>query len=568
PRPRAPATPRRPAAGVRAAQGDAPILPRDGRALRKLLCLLPGYDPYADAGDCRFERDAAEKPLRFVRKYIKDAKGRPLDLQPWQVALIANLFGWIRKDGTRRYREAFVYVPRKNGKTTLLAALVLYVLLCDGEPEPEIYSAASTHDQAKLLLKAAKAMIRKEPALSRQLRIFRDTIVRTAVGKRAEAAYKALAADADAAHGLNPHLLVLDELHAQKNREFVDALTTANGARDQPLTIYITTADFSRPSLCNEKLKYAKQVRDGIRSDRTLLPAIYAAEIEDDHADPKVWARANPNLDVSIKSEYLREQCAKAAASLAATNAFKRLHLNIQTGAASAWLKLETWDDCPPLDLADLRQRPCYGGLDLALTTDLSAFVLVFPPRTEFETWACVPRFWVPGEHARERSHRDKVPYLEWARDGLIEMTEGDVTDFDAIRRGINAAREEFPALVEIGFDPWRSQQLIQQLGECDGFSLLEVRQNFGAMSSPTKELERLIRSKQLAHAGHPVLRWMAGNVVTISDKNENVRPSKGKSTEKIDGIVALIMALARAQLRPVAAPKPSVYETRGVRSL
>ena len=457
----------------------------------------------------------------------------------------------------RRYREAFIFEPRKCGKTELAGGLGNLLTFADGEPAAQVYCAAADREQARLVFNAAKSMVLAEPELLARGRVFLNSIVVEATGS----VLKVVSAEAYTKHGVNAHGVIIDELHAQPNRELVDVLTTSTGARRQPLIIYITTADFDRESICNEKYDYACKVRDGIITDPAFLPVIYEAKRDDDWTSPAVWARANPNLGVSVSREYLERECKRAQETPTYENTFKRLHLNLRTQQDVRWLSIETWDACgdEPVDESALVGQACFAGLDLSTTTDVSALSLVFPDSDG--TVAVVSRFWIPGDNAEKRERRDRVPYQTWCRQGLIDMTPGNVIDYDRIRSAINELGRRFD-IREIAIDPWNSTQLALQL-QGDGFEVVTFGQGFRDMTAPTKELEKLVMSGKLHHGGHPVLRWMASNVAVETDAAGNLKPSKKKSTERIDGIVATIMALGRSL---VAENKgPSVYEERGL---
>jgi len=520
--------------------------------LQKTIRLVPGYDPCETAGECTFDEEAAGNALAFIEECCTHVKGElarePFVLKPWQRAMVANLFGWKRKDGTRRYREALVYVPRKNGKTTLLAAIIAYVLFADGEPGAELYSAAADRDQAKLVFAQVKGMVHNEPVLESAATVYQNSVV---VGG---SSYKAISAEAGTKHGYNSHLVVVDELHAQPNRELVDVLMTSTGARRQPLTIHITTADFDRESICNEKHDYACKVRDGIIEDPAFLPVIYEASIDDDWTDPEIWAKANPNLGVSVSEEYIAHECKRAQESPTFENTFKRLHLNIKTEQDVRWLPMEAWDACGA-EAALPDGGPCWAGLDLSATTDATACVLA---ARDLDTYILDAHFWIPADKAREREKRDRVPYLTWARQGFITLTEGNVVDYEVVRRDINALARKY-RIVELAADPWNAYHLLDEMQAQDGLNVLEHRQGFVSMSGPTKEFEKAVLSNKIRHGDNPVLRWMASNVTVETDASGNIKPSKKKSTEKIDGIVAAIMAVGRAAMNDTGG---SYYDT------
>ena len=537
---------------------------------------MPGYDPFATAGPgCWLDHDAAQIAIDFFPECLKHIEGavagNPFVLEPWQQAVIGNIFGWKTKDehgrAVRRYREVFLYVPRKNGKTPLAAGICLFMLFCDGEPGAQIFSAAADREQAALLYRHAKGMIEREPELESRARIYggsghRSVVLRDDPGS----SYKVLSADADTKHGTASSCVLIDELHAQPNRELVDVLQTsmASANRTQPLLVHITTADVDRPSICNEKHNYATRVRDGRIEDRSFLPIIYEVTKDDDFSDAAVWARANPNLGISVSTDYLRRECQRAKETPSYLNTFLRLHLNVKTQNDVRWITGELWDRCGgPVDPELLKGRRCFGGLDLSSKIDVTAWVLLFPPDERDELWRVLPRFFVPADNARDRENKDRVPYQTWARQGLVTATEGNVVDYDWIKQQILDDSALFQ-IEEIAYDPWNATQIALQLTDL-GAKMVEFHQGFRSMSEPTKELERLLTAAQLAHGGNEPLRWMAGNTTVEEDPAGNLKPSKRKSTERIDGIVALIMALGRALL---GADGSSVYETRGIVTL
>lgn len=523
----------------------------DSSSWDKLLRLIPGYDPFATAGDCTFDADAAQAALSFFAECITHVEGalagKPFVLSPWQQAIVANVFGWKRPDGTRRYRTAFIFVPRKNGKTTLLAGMVLFMLLCDGERGAQIYSAAADRDQASLIYRQCKNMVLQMPELSEHIKPYETA--KSLVLESMGSSYKAISAEANTKHGYNTHFFVVDELHAQPNRDLVDVLHTSMIARKQPLEMYITTSDFDRPSICNEMHEYASKIRDGIFVEPSFLPVIYEATNTDDWRDPKVWAKANPNMGVSFKQEDIALECKKAQDIPAYENTFKRLHLNIKTEQDVRWLQMDVWDKCAEkVNEAELIGAPCYAGLDLSSTTDISALVLYFP-----DTHAVLPYFWIPSDSAHKRERRDRVPYLTWQQQELIELTPGNGIDYQYIRRRINELKLKHN-IQEIAYDPYNADQIVLQLQEQDGHKMIEFRQGDISMNQPCKNLDLLVRTGKLRHGGNPILRWMASNVTIRTGATGNIKMDKEKSTEKIDGMVALAMAIGRSNASTVAA--------------
>jgi phage terminase large subunit-like protein len=479
---------------------------------------------------------------------------QPLALSDWQAnEIIRPLFSWKRADGTRKYRTAYIQIPRKAGKSTLSAGIALYMLLADKEPGAEVYSAAADRDQAAIVFEMAKGMVDASEPLRKRTQSYKRSLVVPSTAS----SYKVLSSDAYTKHGLNAHAIIFDELHAQPDRELWDVLTTSTGARRQPLTIAITTAGYDRHSLCYELYDYACKVRDGILEDESFLPVIYEASIEDDWKAPATWHKAHPGLGVSVREEYFEQECLKAAQLPSYENTFKRLLLNIWTEQDTRWLAMDAWDACGE-DLPELDGRTCYPGLDLSTTTDITAMVLAFPIAGKIHL---KPFFWVPKDGIYKRSKRDRVPYDVWVRQGHIEATDGNVIDHDVIRARINELSERY-RIAEIAIDRWNATQLSTQLTG-DGFEVVGFGQGYASMSAPCKELERRVLGKEINHGDNPVLRWMASNVSVTMDPAGNMKADKAKSTERIDGIVASLMALGRAMESDH--DRPSRYDTEGI---
>lgn len=530
-----------------------------------IICEVPGYDPRNQAEGFRFDATKAALALAFFQGdkhgegllvFVEGERaGEPFQLELWQQAIVANLFAWVDGDGLRRYREAFVFVPRKNGKTPLVAGIAMCILFTDLEPGAQLYSAAADKEQAAILFRHASQMVAREPELLRLSRIYRSYKSIEYVG---QGYFKALSADAHTKHGSNVSFAAIDELHAHPNADLMDVLATGTASRRQPLIVVITTADWDRPSACNEKYDYASKVRDGIIVDPAFFPCIYEAKPDADWTDPAVWAAANPNLDVSVKRDYLVRECQRAQESPVYENTFKRLHLNIKTEQAVRWISMAAWDAGNSMYHADdLHGQACYAGLDLSTKTDLSALVLYFPEEAKVLAF-----FWAPADKARNRERRDRVPYLTWAKEGFIELTPGNVIDYAFIRRRLNELKADYN-IQEIAYDPWSATQLALQLQDEDGFTMVEFRQGYASMSEPVKTLEAMIVGGKIRHDGNPVLRWMASNCAATIDAAENMKLDKKKSSDRIDGIVALTMAVGRAMV--ATQETQSVYETRGI---
>lgn len=547
--------------------------------LTEIIMLLPGYDPYALAGDCWFDEEAAAYAIEFIETVIKHAKGKragkSFHLEDWQRAIVANIFGWKRPDGTRRYREVLIYVAKKNGKTALCAAILLYVMVCDHELGAELYSAAASREQAALLFQHVVGMIKQDEDLSKLLKIYGGkggSQQRTVTNESEMSAYKCLSADANTADGTSPHFAAIDELHRHKTPELADVLQKSTAARSQPLVIYTTTADYNRPSLCNSKLKYAKEVRDNKGdpakpgNDGAFLPAVYETDPKCDWRDPENWKASNPNLGVTVPLDFLQRECTKAIETPSELNNFLRLHLNIVTDADEAWLQKTDWNDCcPDVDpvvwraerLRSMRGKTCTVAVDLSSTNDLTALVLYFPS----DGHVVLPFFWMPKDNAVQREREHRVPYSTWHRQGFLEMTDGNWVDHDfVIAQAIEAAKDY--GVRVIGVDPWMSKQFTKALQD-QGMEPFTCGQGIKEMSEPSKRLEKLVLSGELQHGNNPVLSWMAGNVMIHRDAAGNIHPDKSKSAEKIDGIVALIMGIRMAM--EVIDDGPSIYETRGM---
>lgn len=539
----------------------------------KILMAIPGYDPFLNSEGYYFDLDAAREAVNFFPRYLRHIKGpkagQPFKLAKWEKSIIANLFGWKNEiDGMRRYREAFIFVPRKNGKTSLAAGVVIYVLTCDGEAGAEIYSAANDKEQAALVFNTVKGMVAANPELEQYCRVYKNsvTLFNPDLQIETNSFYKPISADAYTKHGYNSHLVIDDELHAQKDRELIDVLETSTGARAQPLFIHITTSDYERPSICNEKYDYAVRVRDGY-PDPEFLPVIYEAKPDDDWMKPSIWRKANPNLGVSLSRKYFLGKFKKAKESPAFLNTFLRLHLNIKTEQEIRWVEMDKWDACAfAVNEDELIGKECFVGFDLSSNRDITARVMLFPPDKDCNLWRILPRFYVPKDNAIKREERENVLYFKWGTEGYIKLTPGNVVDYSIVKADFESDYERFN-MIEVAFDRWNFEALRQQFiaDGVDEEKFVSFGQGFASMSAPCKELERLMLSQLLAHGGNPVLRWMAQNVTIEIDAAGNIKPSKKKSSEKIDGIVALLMALGRA-LVAEQKKRESVYEKHGLR--
>lgn len=540
----------------------------------------------------RWDLAAAAKAIGFF-SFLVHSKGewagRPLRLSPWQEFIIGSLFGWKREDGTRRFRMAYTEVPRKNGKSTFAAGVGLYLAFFDGEPGAEVFTAATKREQARIVHDEAIRMVRASSSLRKRISIFKDNLSSDSTNSK----YQPLGADANTLDGLNPNGVIVDELHAHKTRDMLDVLETATGARRQPLIFVITTAGVAGgATVCQEMHDYTVKVIEGQVVDDSQFGFIATIDAGDDWKDEGCWAKANPNLGVSCKADDLRRKRDKAVEMPSAQATFRQKHLDEWVQSVEVWLPDDRWmagDNSKPLDIESLHGRKCYGGLDLANTLDLCAFVLVFPrggespiPRRRAkgddddepakdddsqayvlaEVYDVLAWFWCPEDCAMERERSNRVTYRTWIDLGMIQETDGDVTDYDVIREDIKRIGEDYQ-IKEIAYDPFNATQLATQLVQ-DGFDIYEFRQNMSNFNEPMTAVEKLSKEGRMRHGGNPVLRWMIGNIYAVRNGTGQVMPSRKKSTDKIDGGVALIQGLSRAMMREGG----SVYDRRRVRTI
>ncbi|MEO1063732.1 MAG: terminase TerL endonuclease subunit [Actinomycetota bacterium] len=522
-------------------------------------------DEKATLEGCRFDAGLAEHAAGFFPRYLRHSKGewagQPFDLLDWQREdLIMPLFGWVREDGSRRFRKAYVELPKKNGKSTIASGIGLYMLVGDGEPGAEIYSVATDKDQASIVHGEAINMVDASPELSQVLRLNRTT--RNIHYDDARSWYRALSAEPRSKEGLNAHAMIMDEFHVWRGRELYDALRWAFAARRQPLLFVITTAGDDLESVCGQEHDYARGILDGTIDDSRFFAYIRSASREDDLDDPAVWHRSNPSLGVTIPVDDFRRDWQEAQKSTASRVAFERYRFNIWGGSTTPWLDYQAWvDGAGEYGPDDLAGWECFGGLDLAKTRDLTAFSLVFPDEDAYWLLAW---HWIPEEVAFDP--RQVNPYRQWVEEGWLRTTPGNVADHAAIRAEIAAIVHGHGfVLRDYGYDPWEAESTTQQLEQDHGFPRVKFTQTIGNFAEPTAEFERLVLSGRMRHDGNPLLGWQVRNVTVYTDANGNIRPVKPQAGNhrKIDGIVSSIMALGRALAH---AEKPSAYEERGLR--
>lgn len=545
----------------------------------------PGVSILVDdcGGKYYYDSETAQKAVDFFPAFLrhKDGEfaGRPFVLEDWQSELIIKpLFGWKRvADGRRRFRKAYLEIPKKNGKTQLDAGIALYIAYCDEEPGAEIMIAAADRDQAALLFDAAKAMVEDAQILLQMAELYRRSIylpeTRTSI--------KVVSADARTKHGPNLHCVIVDELHAQPDRDLVDTLVAGVAARRQPLVIFLTTAGDDPESICREEHDYAASVIRGDWADEQLLPVIFAPGEKDDWKLPATWAKVNPNLGKTVKLDYLEAACLEAQREPRKQNAFKRLHCNIWPDQHHVWIPLEAWDACAgAVSDPSVPASAVAAGMDLSSKIDLTCLavlrrfkdaqaplaveLLVHDPddetadpervtlnvdfRIEVDVY-----FWRPEATLQLAVERDKVRYDVWRDDQLLRVTPGPVVDYDKIYEDI---RDEIgPAFRlkqgEIGYDPYNGTQFALQLRDKAGFSVVEVPQTVRHLSEPAKLLEALVLAKRITHNGHRILRWNVGNAAVREDKNGNIFPFKPSARKRIDGVSAMLDALNRLIVMP-----------------
>lgn len=512
-----------------------------------------------------YDKSAADYAVAFIENLCHTKgtwAGKPFELIDWQEQIIRDLFGTLKPNGYRQFNTAYIEIPKKQGKSELAAAVALLLTCGDGEERAEVYGCAADRQQAAIVFDVAADMVRMCPALSKRVKILASQ--KRLIYTPTNSFYQVLSAEAYSKHGFNIHGVVFDELHTQPNRKLFDVMTKGSGdARMQPLYFLITTAGTDTHSICYETHQKAKDIIEGRKIDPTFYPVIYGADESDDWTDPKVWKKANPSLDITVGIDKVKAACDSAKQNPGEENAFRQLRLNQWVKQAVRWMPMEKWDNCAfAVDEDELEGRVCYGGLDLSSTTDITAFVLAFPPLDDEDKYIILPYFWIPEDNLTLRVNRDHVPYDVWERQGYLQTTEGNVVHYGFIEKFIEKLGERFN-IREIAFDRWGAVQMVQNL-EGMGFTVVPFGQGFKDMSPPTKELMKLVLEQKIAHGGHPVLRWNMDNIYIRTDPAGNIKADKEKSTEKIDGAVATIMALDRA-IRCGNDHGASVYDDRGI---
>lgn len=517
------------------------------------------------ADDSYYDKPAADYAVSFIECLCHTKgtwAGKPFELIDWQERIIRDLFGILKPNGYRQFNTAYIEIPKKMGKSELAAAVALLLCCADGEQRAEVYGAAADRNQASIVFNVAEDMIKFSPALAKRVKILSSQ--KKIIYLPTNSFYQVLSADVANKHGFNTSGVIFDELHTQPNRKLYDVLLRGSGdARMQPLYFLITTAGNDTNSICYEVHQKAKDILDGRKFDPTFYPVIYGAEKDEDWTDPEVWKKANPSLGITVDIEKVEAACESAKQNPGEENAFRQLRLNQWVSSAVRWMPSEAWKACSfPAREEDLEGRVCYGGLDLSSTTDITAFVLVFPPEDMDDKYYVLPYFWIPEDSLDLRVRRDHVPYDKWEKQGYLMTTEGNVIHYGYIEKFIERLGERFN-IREIAFDRWGAVQMVQNLEDM-GFTVVPFGQGFASMSPPTKELMKLTLEQRIAHGGNPVLSWMVDNIYIRQDPAGNIKADKSKSTEKIDGAIAMIMGLDRA-IRCGNDSSESVYDSRGL---
>ena len=511
-----------------------------------------------------YDKKKADRAVTFIENLCHTKgkwAGTPFWLLPWQEQLIRDIFGIVKPDGNRQFRTAFVEICKKVGKSELAAAVALYLLYADNEPSAEVYGAAADRQQASIVFDVAKQMVEMSPALMKRSKLMGAT--KRIVNYSNAGYYQVLSAEVGGKHGFSVSGLVFDEIHTQPNRQLYDVLTKGSSdARQNPLHFIITTAGNDRHSIAYELHTKAVDILEGRRVDPTFYPVVYGLKDDEDWEDEENWYKVNPSLGYTVDIERLRDAYREAKQNPADEITFKWLRCNMWVSSNVAWIPDAIYmRGNESIEAASLEGRDCYAGLDLSSTGDITALVLIFPPRDENEKYVLLPYFWIPEETIPRRVKANSVPYDIWEKQGYIMSTEGNVIHYDFIEKFIIYLSEKYHIL-EIAVDRWNATQMIQNL-EGEGFTIVPFGQGFSSMSAPTKEFYRLLMEGRIIHGGNPVLRWMAGNVVIDTDPAGNIKVTKAKSKEKIDGIVAAIMALDRCIRQE--GQSGSVYDERGL---
>ncbi|SDZ96568.1 Phage terminase-like protein, large subunit, contains N-terminal HTH domain [Lachnospiraceae bacterium NK3A20] len=513
--------------------------------------------------DSHYDKKKADRAVKFIEMlpHTKgEWEGKPFWLLPWQEQIIRDLFGIVKADGFRQFRTAYIEIPKKQGKSELAAAIALYLLYADHEPSAEVFSAAADRQQASIVFDVAKRMVEMTPGLQKRSKVMSAT--KRIVNYSNAGYYQVVSADVGGKHGYSISGLVFDEIHNQPNRKLWDVLTKGSGdARRQALHVAITTAGTDRNSICFELHTKALDILSDRKIDPTFYPVVYSLPMDADWQDEKNWYKVNPSLGYTVPIERMREAYLQSQDNPAEENVFRTLRLCQWVGSTVQWIPDHIYDlGSRPIDKHALRRRDCYAGLDLSSSGDITALVLMFPPRTDDEKYIMRPFFWVPEETIPKRVHQTSVPYDNWVAQGYVQATPGNVIDYAYIQNTIGELSYKYH-IREIAFDRWGSNMLVERLTEM-GLTVVLFGQGYKDMSPASRAFYEEFMKGNIIHGGNPVMKWMCGNVVIEQDPAGNIKPTKAKSKDKIDGVVAAIMALDRCIRHE---NEESVYDSRGL---
>jgi phage terminase large subunit-like protein len=509
-----------------------------------------------------FDFDASEHRLAFYN-FVKHSKaewaGQVFTPEPWQAFIDANIFGWKRADGARRFRTVYTSVARKNGKSTQLAATGLYLAFFDNEEGSEVFTAAVKYEQSCIIHSESTRMVKSSPSLRGMINVFKNTLTCEAHNQK----FVPLGQDSNTQDGLNVHAALVDEYHCHPTSGLYDVLKTGTGSRRQPMVYVITTAGFEKSYPCYEMELRIKRILEKSEDDDTVFGIIYSLDDNDDWTDQNTWIKANPNMGVSLKLDVLQDNFKEAFSMPSKQNGFKTKHLNIWTEAETRWLTMESWKlNSDPVDADGLAGRLCFAALDLSTTIDLTAWVLCFPPDGDGDKYRFLYRFFIPQDGIHERTQKEKFDYETMVRNGFITATPGNVVDYDFIKAQIYEDVRKYD-IRELAYDPWNATSIITDIQNDIGATCVEFRQGFATMSPACKDFERKVLGGKLATADNPIMNWMIGCTEVVSDPAGNiklVKPDRNKTGKHIDGVVASVMALNRAVKNE--GDGPSIYET------
>jgi len=496
-----------------------------------------------------------------------------LKLEPWQQFIFSSIFGWRKADGCRRFTKAYINCAMKNGKTVKAAVIANYCFFVDEPKEtaPEVYFSAVKRDQSKIAWGEAERQIQGNPHLRARAKIYRQTSTVVIPGVPG-AQMKPLGKDSGFSEdGLSPSCSIIDEYHAMADNSALEVMLSGMGSRAQPLLLIISTAGFDLNSVCyTEEHAQAVQILEGSLNPvpENFFCIIYSLDKDDDWTDPNVWIKANPNLGVSLTSEYISGRIQEALLSPPKRGKIMTKNLNVWQQIESRWIQPEAWQACAFLvGAAALAGKPCYAGLDLSATQDITALVLCFPPEKEDGKYQFLYRFFLPKDGIVEKERKDRVPYRYWTEQGLIYLTDGNTVDYDYVEAQIRQDAKLY-RMRELAVDPYHSQEIVAHMEKENIVTAIEISQSYSGMATGTETFERLLLSQRLAHGNNAIMNWMIGCTEVKSDRQGNIcpmKPHRNRSGKRIDGVVASIMALGRAVLDEKK-PVKSIYETGGLK--